>query len=153
MSFSIEPFRLPYEHQISQLDYDGMCISDSPAHHQIAEAPPAYEQAHFLASPFDEEANELDPEPSFPASEPFITADARDYLQNRLMTYRMPLEIPDSASTEVEDSPVEEHPSPQSSPESTISTARTYTMTEDEKIDAALEAYIRQSSNPLTSWL
>ena len=152
MSFSLEPFRFPREHQSSPLDHDGMCIPDSPVHHQAAEATPAYEQEQPFPSPFDEEASELDPELSLPASEPFTTAQAREYLQNSLMTYRMTLEIPDSASTEVEDSPVEEQPSPQSSPQSVISIEEP-AITEEDRTYAAIMDFITRETNPLTCWL
>jgi len=149
MSPSLQPFRLPYDQGIPPVDYDGMCIQDSPAHLYTEEAPVAAEEPHFFPFIFDTE----DPEFSFPESEPFAMADTREFLESRLLTYRMTLEIPDSASTDVEESPIEEpQPSPLSSPQSVISLEQA-PMTDEEKTYAAIMNFVAHESNPLTCWL
>ena len=149
MTLHLELYQLKHHYEFTPtIDHEpGMCISDSPAP-QPAEAPPTDKQEHPVTSISNEETSELDLKETFSPEEELRTAEARKYLENRLITYRIPLEVPASTSTEINQSPSDPHPSP----ESAIS-RRQPRMTDEEKLDATLEAYVLQLRNPLLAWL
>jgi|GEM_PF-4335827 len=153
MSFSIEPFRPPYEQQTSPLDYDGMCIPDFPTHLYTEEAPVAEQKPQLFPLLLNTEAVEIDHDFSSPESEPFPMGDTKEFVESRLLTHRISLEIPGSSSTDVEESPIaEEQPSPLASPQSAISIEQV-PMTDEEKTYAAIMGFVAHESNPVTCWL